>query len=123
MESKPVFASVQHVIRRHPVCRAYREIIYRDKFANERANRLRLGREFEPVIQAAAFIGFKMTPGDVPELRGVDQRGDCLAKSGEHGFEPGMEQQRLIVADKEMIELHVEVRDVYGKAEQIRRDF
>ena len=66
---------------------------------------------------------FKVTPGDMPEFRGINQRGDGFPQGREHPLEPCVKQQRLLVAHEEMIELYVKGRDVDGEPEKVRRDF
>jgi hypothetical protein len=84
---------------------------------------LGLRRQLQPVVEGAALVGLKVTPGDVPQLGRVDQLADRLAHGGKHGLQAGMKEKRLLVAHEEMIELHVDVRDVHGQPKKVGRDF
>jgi hypothetical protein len=64
-----------------------------------------------------------VTPRDVPEFRGINQRGDGFAQSGEHAFQSGVKEQRLFVPDEEVIELHVKVRNVDAKPVKVGGNF
>jgi hypothetical protein len=75
------------------------------------------------VVERSALVGFKVTPRDVPEFRGINQFGHGFAQVGKHALESGVEEQRLLVAHEEMIELHVKVRNVNGESEKIGSDF
>ena len=99
------------------------KVIHAHEFADERADGLGLGREFQPVVERADLVGFKVAPGDVPECGGINQRGDRFPQGREHPLEPRVKQQRLLVAHEEVVELHVELRDVNGEPEQVGGDF
>jgi hypothetical protein len=75
------------------------------------------------VVERADFVELKVTPGNVPESYGINQCGDSFAQGREHAPEPGMKQQRLVIAHEKMIELHVEVWDVNGEPKQVGGDF
>ena len=77
----------------------------------------------KPLVERAAFIRFKVTPGDMPEFRGVDQLGDCFPQGREHPLEPRVKEQRFLVAHKEVIELHIEVRNINREPEKVRGNF
>jgi hypothetical protein len=77
----------------------------------------------QPVVERAAFVGLEVAPGDVPQLRGIDERGDGVSQGREHRLEPRVKEQRFLVAHEEVIELHVEFRDVNGEPENVGGDF
>ena len=112
MKPVAILARGENIVRRHAARGADGEVVHGDELADERTDGLGLGRELQPVVESADFVGFKVTPGNVPECCGINQRGDCFAQGWEHALEPGVKQQRLLVAHEEMIELHVEVRDL-----------
>ncbi len=123
MEPVAILARGQDIVGRHAARGADGEIVHAHELADERADGLGLGRELQPVVERADFVGFKVAPGDVPELRGINQRGDGFPQGREHPLEPRVKEQRFLVAHEEMIELHVEVRDVNGEPEQVGGDF
>ena len=84
IEPVAILARAQDIVGRHAARGADGEIIHAHELADERADRLGLGRELQPVVERAAFVGFKVTPGDVPEFRGIDQRGDGFPQRREH---------------------------------------
>jgi hypothetical protein len=64
-----------------------------------------------------------MAPADPPQRCRVDQLSDGLLNRRKHPPHSRVKQQRLVVFDEEMIELHVELGMKNGDAIQIRRDF
>jgi hypothetical protein len=49
------------------------------------ADGLGLGRQLQPLVERAAFVGLKVTPSDLPNLGRINQLADGLAQSGKHG--------------------------------------
>ena len=78
MKPVAILARGQDIVGRHAARGADGEIIHAHELADERADGLGLGREFQPVVERADFVGFKVAPGDVPEFGGIDQRGRRL---------------------------------------------
>ena len=52
-----------------------------------------------------------------------DQGSDGVAEQREHAFQPRMEEERLLVAHQEMVELHVHFRHINRQPEQAGRNF
>jgi hypothetical protein len=67
--------------------------------------------------------GVKVAPSDPAQVRWVDHSGDRLANERKHAAHAGVEQQRLVVFDEEVVELQVEILDVQRDAIEIRGDF
>jgi len=63
-----------------------------------------------------------VAPADVTQVGRVDQRGDGVAQRPERPAVPRVEQQRPLVADEEVVELHVQRRLVQADPEHVRRD-
>ena len=101
---------------------ADREIIHTHQLANKSADRLGLGRELQPFVECAAFVGFKMTPGNVLELHGINQRGHGLPQFREHRLQSRVKKQGFLVPHEEVVELHVKVRDVNREPKKIGGD-
>ena len=76
----------EDIFRRHATRRADGEVIHAHKLADESANGLGLGRKLKPIIEPADFVGLEVAPGDVPELRRVDDLRDRLAQRREHAL-------------------------------------
>ena len=123
MEPKAVFARAQDILSRHAARGADGEIIHAHELADEGADRLGLGRQLQPLVERADFVGFKVTPGDVAEFRRINQRGHGFPQRREHPLESRVKEQRLLVANEEMVELHVELRDIDGEPKQVRGNF
>src|SRR5690349_8920830 len=64
-----------------------------------------------------------MAEGDPSQRARIDHLGDRLAHRGEHRSHPGMKQQRLAVADEELVELHIDFRRVAADTEDVGGDF
>jgi hypothetical protein len=60
-----------------------------------------------------------MAPGDVAQFGRIDQRGHGRVQLGEHRAVARVKQQRLLVADEEVVELQVEVGVVDRQAEDV----
>jgi hypothetical protein len=71
---------------RHATRRTDGEIIHAHELADESANWLGLGRKLKPIIERADFVGLEVAPGDVTELRRVDDLRDRLAQRREHAL-------------------------------------
>jgi len=111
IEPVAILARVQDIFGRHAARGPDGEIIHTHELADERADRLGLRRDLQPVVERTAFVGFEVTPGDMPQFCGINQRGDGFPQGREHPLESRMKEQRFLVAHEEMIKLHVEVRN------------
>lgn len=123
MKPVTILTRGEDIVSRHTTRRADGEVVHGDELADERADGLGLRREFQPVIERANFVGFKVAPGDVSEFRGINQRRDGFPQSREHPLESSVKEQRFLVAHEEVIELHIKVRDVDGKTEKVGGNF
>lgn len=99
------------------------EVIHAHQLALQGADGPGLRCELQPVVERAAFVRFKVAPGDMAEFRGLDQRGHGCPQGRKHRFQPRVKPQRFLVAHEKMIELHVKVRDVNGEPERVGGDF
>src|SRR5262249_14445503 len=73
--------------------------------ADESANRLGLGRKLKPIIERADFVGLEVAPGDVTEFRRIDDLCDRFAQRRKHALQTGVEKERFLVANEEVVEL------------------
>jgi hypothetical protein len=73
--------------------------------ADEAADRGRVQRDRQPLVQRTAFVGLEVAEPDPAQAGRIDQGGNGLAHGGEDGAHAGMEEQRLVVAHEELIEL------------------
>ena len=121
-EAKPPLARYEHLVALQHARLAVGEIVDVDERTDEAAKRRRRGREREPLVQRAAFVGFEMAEADMADGRGIDQARHGLAQLGEHGAKPRMEQQGLVIADEEVVEAEPQSRCVDADAEHVRRD-
>lgn len=64
-----------------------------------------------------------MAEADVAELGGVHEPGELLPEQWEHAAETGVKEQRLFIADEEVAELEIDVRNEDGDAVDLRRNF
>lgn len=64
-----------------------------------------------------------MAPSDMPEFGGINQLADGLTQGGEHGLVSRVKEQGFFVADKEMVELHIQLRDVDRNSKEVGSDF
>ena len=87
MKPITILARGEDIFSRHAAGGADREVVHADKLPDERANRLGFGRELQPVVERADFVGFKVTLGNVPESCGINQCGDGFAQGREHAPE------------------------------------
>lgn len=67
-------------------------------------------------------VGFKVAPREMSEFRRIDQGGDAFPQGGKHSLEPRVKEQGFLVAHQEMIELHVNLRDVNREPEKVGGD-
>jgi len=84
IEPVAILAASEDVFGRHAARRADGEIIHAHELADERADGLGLGRNLKPIVERADFVGLEVAPGDVTELRRVDDLRDRLAQRREH---------------------------------------
>ena len=84
------------------------EIVHTDHRAHQAADRLRVRRDLQPMIQSAAFIGFEVAEANMPDLRHVDEPRDRLAQRRKHAAESRMEQQRLLVFHEKVAKLQID---------------
>jgi len=84
---------------------------------------LRPGRDREPVVEGAAFVHLEVAPADPPDRRRIQNTRNGVAHIREHTAHPGVEEERLLVANQEVIELQVNLRDVDRDAEQVGGQF
>ena len=81
----------------------------------------------QPFVHGAAFVGLEMAEGDPAQLLRRQDARQCLAVEREHLAQAGVEHQRLVAHDEELVEGEAgRRRDVGhkgGKTEDAVRDF
>jgi hypothetical protein len=81
MESVAIIAGNQDVFRRHTARRADGENHPRSRACRRDCKPAGLEAQAEPIIERADFVGLEVAPGDVTELRRVDDlRNSCHCK-------------------------------------------
>lgn len=123
MKPEAVVSRVDHFASSEASGGAVREVVDTDEFPDEGADGFRVRSDLQPFVERAAFVGLEVAPGDVAEGRRIDEARHGVAQSGEHGPQPRVEKQGRLVANEEVVELHVEFRDVEGEAEKVGSDF
>src|SRR5438874_816833 len=98
------------------------DVVHADDGAHDAARGLRPGGAREPVVQRAALVGLEVAEADPTDTRGVDDLGHRVAHHGEHLAEPGVEEERLVVTDQELVELEVGLGDEGRDAEEVGRN-
>ena len=116
-------ARSQDLARPQRARRTRREILHVDHGADLTAGGLRVGRDGEPFVQRAALVHFEVTPANPAQRGRIDQAGHRLAHLREHPPHAGVEQQRLLVLDEEVVELQVELRSENRDSEDVWGDF
>src|SRR5213596_3291718 len=90
--------------------------------AEERAFGLLEEESRVPAVQRAALVGLEVAEADPTDTRGVDDLGHRVAHHGEHLARPGVEEERLVVTDQELVELEVGLGDEGRDAEEVGRN-
>src|SRR5206468_1541990 len=98
------------------------DVVHADDGTHDAARRLGPRREREPVVQRAAFVGFEVAEADPTDTCGIDDPRHRRAHHRERLAEPGVEEERLVVTDEELVEREVGLRDEGRDAEEVRCD-
>ncbi len=122
-EAEPVPSSLKDLVRLQPARRTIREVGDIDHRAELSAHRGGVRGFRQPFVECAAFVDLEVAPADPAKARGIDQRRNRLAHRRKHPAHARMKQQRLVVSEKEVIELKVEGRHVQADSIQVRGDF
>src|SRR5512135_302311 len=109
VEAEPILPGVEYVLFQNPTRRPGREIGNVDECRHDGAKRLCKRGHLEPLVQGAALVRLEMTESDPPDRRGVNDPRHAVMYEREHALHPGMEEQRLLVLDEEMVELKFEL--------------
>src|SRR5215831_9956007 len=73
IETVAVFTGGQNVLGCHSAGRPDGEIIHTHQLTDERADRLGFRGKLQPIVERAAFVGLKVTPGNIAEFRRIYQ--------------------------------------------------
>ena len=65
---------------------------------------LRLRRDREPLVHRAAFVGLEMAEGDPAQALGRNEAAHGVAVERKHLAQAGVEHQRLVAEDEELVE-------------------
>jgi hypothetical protein len=121
-EAEPAAARVEDLAVGEPLGRPDREVGDVDHRRDHLADRLGVRGGLQPEVHRPAFVGLEMAEADPPDARRVDHARDRFAERREAGPESCREQQRLLVADQEVVELQTDVGSVLAEAEDVRGD-
>ena len=116
-QSIAVASRVDRLVGSQPPRRTIGKVVQVHERADLGADRLRLRRLGEPLVQRAAFVDFEVAPADPPQCGRVDDLCDRLTDRREHPAHARVKQERLLVADDEVIELQVDFGNEHGNPE------
>ena len=122
-EAEPVATRLEPLVDAQRTRRAVREVVDVDHRADDADDRGRLGGNRQPLVERAALVHLEVAPADPPQRRRVDHFRQRLAHLREHPAHAGVEEERLLVADQEMIELQIERLGIHADAVEIRGHF
>jgi hypothetical protein len=107
-----VDAELDHLTIRERTRRSVGEVVERHHAAETAVRDLgsRCGRE--QLVHGAALIGLDVAEGDPPKPLDGRDAGDRVADEREHPARSGVEQQRLLVVDEELVEREASGSDV-----------
>ena len=100
----PLAAEVDHLAVLQHARRAVGHVVERHHAAGLPVRHLRLRRDREPLVHRAALVGLVVAEGDPAQPFGRDEPADGLADEREHPPQAGVEQQRLVPEDEELVE-------------------
>ena len=102
--------------------RPSREIHQVDDSGDEPADRLRVRGQREPIVERAPLVGLEVTAVDPTQLAGLDEPQHGFLEVRKHAAQAGVHQQRLVVADEKVVELHADLRVHDRQAEDVGSD-
>jgi hypothetical protein len=80
------------------------QVANRHQCRDRAAQRRRVRRGGQPLIERSALVGFDVREGDMPQLRHRHHRLHRLEYQREQLPQPGVEQQRFVVVDQVLVE-------------------
>jgi hypothetical protein len=120
---EPMTAGLDHLARCQAARRAVAEVFEIHRGAQLAAGRLCIRRNREPLVERSALVHLEVAPADPPQRRGIDHASHRVPHFRKHLPHARVKQERFRVADEEVVELQVELRNVDGNAKQVLGDF
>src|SRR5215510_16554674 len=122
-EAEAMVAGVDHLVGCKATGRASGKILEVHEDTDLAAGRLRPRGDRQPIVEGSTFIHLEMAPTDPANRRRIKDTRNGVPYIREHTAHSGMEEERLLVPDQEVIELEVNLRNVDGDAEQVGGNF
>ena len=100
----PLAAEVDHLALGERAGRAVAQVVERHVAAERAVGDLAARRRREPHVHRAALVGLDVAEADPAQRLDRDHRGHRLGDQREQPAQAGVEQQRLVAGDEELVE-------------------